>query len=351
MTGKGPLLIVGASGRAAAAAMFLEGFTPFVIDLFADADTQRLARTLKCELRDYPQGFIKLSETLPPMPWMYTGGLENYPDVVETISRRHKLLGNPPAVLNRVRDPYQLAAAIQQHRGQCPMSYPVHPGGNGKYIRKPYRSAGGHSISFKTENSPDHYFQDYIEGTQVSAAFDGNHCILMTRQLIGEDWLHAPSFHYCGNISIPSDDALLSIYPFFNETQFANALELRGSWGLDGIANSDGVWILEVNPRYCASHELQRHLFESLNDSIGKAIYYAPKPMIFPKLALWRNALKSCTNMDQRPEYADIPETGTSFEPGQPVITLFATAPRMDDCLLQLKARAAELDRLFGVTP
>ncbi|MBL8864784.1 MAG: ATP-dependent carboligase, partial [Planctomycetia bacterium] len=73
------LLIVGASGRAAAASARRTGFEPFVLDLFADADTERLATVWKLPFDQYPHGFVELAKRVPPMPWMYTGGLENYP--------------------------------------------------------------------------------------------------------------------------------------------------------------------------------------------------------------------------------------------------------------------------------
>jgi uncharacterized protein len=102
-----PLLIIGASGRAAAASALRAGLSPFVIDLFADADTVRLCPTLKCDLADYPHGFIELAKQAPPGPWMYTGGLENYPDVIAVISEARPLWGNGPEKLAEVRDPFR----------------------------------------------------------------------------------------------------------------------------------------------------------------------------------------------------------------------------------------------------
>jgi predicted ATP-grasp superfamily ATP-dependent carboligase len=49
------------------------------------------------------------------------------------------------------------------------------------------------------------------------------------------------------------------------------------------------------------------------------------------------------------PEFADIPHPGSMIEPGQPVFTLFASAPTEAECINQLQAKAAECDRLFGV--
>ena len=43
---------------------------------------------------------------------MYTGGLENYPDVIAAIAAERPLWGNGPDVLAKVRDPFALAAVL-----------------------------------------------------------------------------------------------------------------------------------------------------------------------------------------------------------------------------------------------
>ena len=58
VTAERTLLIVGASGRAAATSAIRAGWRPFVIDLFADEDTSRLCSVLQCPLDGYPHGFI-----------------------------------------------------------------------------------------------------------------------------------------------------------------------------------------------------------------------------------------------------------------------------------------------------
>ena len=70
--------------------------------------TCRLGRALATS--DFPNGLVELASQLPAGPWIYTGGLENYPDVVEAVTRNRLLFGNSPGVLRTVRDPVQLAA-------------------------------------------------------------------------------------------------------------------------------------------------------------------------------------------------------------------------------------------------
>ena len=358
MTG-GPLLIVGASGRAAAASAIRAGFQPLVIDLFADADTQRLAPTLRCEAKDYPNGLVALAKQMPPMPWMYTGGLENHPDIVDTISRERPLLGNPSEVLKQVRDPFRLAAAIRGAGGRFPETSLQACGtsdGNAfalsaaaGLLRKSFTSAGGLGIRDAkpgNELSDDEYFQEFISGEPISAAFENDRLIGVCRQLCDVPWLHARPYNYCGNIR---HDYSIYNAEFARIGQHLAAMfHLMGRWGLDAIATSQRVWFLEVNPRYTASMELFEH---ETTTSIGKAIYYAAKQITFPTNGPWDASLARCSDVMALHEFADMPAPGTVIDADQPVLTFFVQATSVFLCLFKMKAIAANLDRLFGVTP
>ncbi len=60
----------------------------------------------------YPDALPALAEQFPPGPVLYTGGLENHPRVVAELAAKRELWGNPPRVLERVRDPYRLQAVL-----------------------------------------------------------------------------------------------------------------------------------------------------------------------------------------------------------------------------------------------
>ena len=137
------LFIAGASVRAAAQSAVRSGLNVTAADMFCDRD---LADVLHGRIRSptTPRGFSTLPEHIPPAEWMYTGGLENEPELVDAISRRHTLLGHAGSVLRQVRDPWQLAKVLA--RRSCsfrtlsvnrPRSAPA--GG----CVKPQRSCGG----------------------------------------------------------------------------------------------------------------------------------------------------------------------------------------------------------------
>src|SRR5262245_37896608 len=108
------LLLIGASVRAAAGSALRAGLRPWCADLFADADLAAVCPVQRLP-GDYPRGFIALAKSAPPGPWLYTGGLENWPDVVAAIASERTLWGNDADVLQRVRDPALVAAWLRRH--------------------------------------------------------------------------------------------------------------------------------------------------------------------------------------------------------------------------------------------
>lgn len=366
-----PLLIAGASGRAAAVSALRAGFDPFVIDLFADADTRRLCPVLKCDPADYPHGFVPLASQAPPGPWMYTGGLENYPDVVAAISEARELIGNGPEVLAKVRDPYQLGATIRANGGCSPETIPVGttPPNGGTWLRKAVASAGGLHVRFAESGDFDpasanvrECLQRFVAGRPMSALFrrDAGATWLfgMTAQLVGTDWLHAPPFGYAGNIS--REDAALARGMLTHMQAYAD-FELRHCWGTDFMDLGSGrPWTIEVNPRYTAGAEVLEYATglaflgpagptTAARAVVGKGIYYAAAPLTFPASGPWDDSLACCTDVWHRPDFADIPDAGATVETGQPVLTILAEAATEDECVAELRRRAAELDTLFGI--
>ena len=371
---RGSLLIVGASGRAAAASAIRAGYTPFVLDLFGDEDTRRLCPVLTCPLDSYPHGFIEIAERVPPMPWMYTGGLENYPEFIDAISRTRELMGNGPAVIAVFRNPITLAERVRTLGGTFPETYSsnqienVDP--NARWLRKSSRSSGGLGIREfsmgNLENDPltaVETLQRYIDGIPMSAIYMtrlGRTTLRgITRQLIGESWLHARDFAYAGNITMPFHRCHWSLHEHYPE--MANRDGLEGVWGLDYIDLKGFPYALEINPRYTAACELfefayQRSVLADWDQvpavpvrTFGKAIYFAQHSISFPSSGPWHDSLAQCTDVWRRPDFADIPAAGTTIERGQPVLTIFADGDTEETVLHRLKLRAAELDRLFGI--
>ena len=88
-----PLVIVGASARAAAQSALRAGYEPWCIDLFADRDLRAFASVQRCPWSDYPQGIhILLREAPKSAPVLLTGAMENHLFEVEKIAHIRPLL-------------------------------------------------------------------------------------------------------------------------------------------------------------------------------------------------------------------------------------------------------------------
>ncbi len=93
------IAIVGASTRSAAASALRAGFQPITADLFADADLRAIATATR--ISPYPEGLVDWLRAVEPPAWMYTGALENHPELVDQMAWIAPLWGNPGDVLTR----------------------------------------------------------------------------------------------------------------------------------------------------------------------------------------------------------------------------------------------------------
>src|SRR5438445_13828107 len=107
------IVIFGASVRAAAFSASRAGLRPWCADLFADQDLQTRSSVRRLPFRDYPNGFEAISAQGPPGPWMYTGGLENYPALIGRISEKRCMWGNAAAALALARSPMILPEIVR----------------------------------------------------------------------------------------------------------------------------------------------------------------------------------------------------------------------------------------------
>jgi predicted ATP-grasp superfamily ATP-dependent carboligase len=388
-----PLFIAGASVRAAAQSAVRAGCTVTAADLFGDRDLAAIAVTHSIE--DYPEAIRAIADIVPPMEWMYTGGLENYPDLVDAVSARHRLLGNPGNVLRQARDPWELAAALQ------PAGLPF-PGASTQLSRvpderwliKPLAGSGGGDIRellsrcnrVRTEwggqdrgsghaaeltvprpAPAGYYFQPWIRGNSLSAVYaaDGGGATLLcvTRQLVGCAWAGARGFEYVGSIGpLPLAARLQRTYELIG-AQLAQRWDLRGLFGVDTVLSGANVWTIEVNPRFPASVEVwERATGASAvachraacggvvpspgalprpQGVVGKAIINAPVDVVLDaatceQLELWVPNHHGAV-------LADLPRAGQRIPTGGPVFTVFAEGRDYSATYRQLRTRAVQL--------
>jgi predicted ATP-grasp superfamily ATP-dependent carboligase len=370
------LIIIGASARAAAFSAWRAGLRPWCADLYADVDLRQAFPVRRVPSDAYPDGLLDALRDAPAGPVLYTGGLENHPDLLARIDR--PLCGNPPEVLRRVRSPFLLAEVLKKH-GLPALDVRRNPppaGDHRRWLLKPLRSAGGVGIRTYRGQAFDprtRYLQEFRPGRCFGALFVGlsggrAHFVGITR-MMAPGWLHVPGFHYGSSIGPRSLEA--GNLPRIGNV-LAQEFSLLGVFGVDAVYEFDSVTgrgrylPLEVNPRYTASVELFERAWDvpllGLHRAAveGRALSLPSRPIPFP---VWAKAILyaradsrfpadgpwSGAEVRRQPaglvEYADIPDAGEPIARGSPVLTVFASGSTAGRCLRRLREKANALDR------
>lgn len=376
--GDTPLIIIGASARSAAQSAIRAGYTPWCVDLFADRDLKEIAPVHRCAWEDYPHGLLEVVErsSLPRQtPLLYTGGLENYPDLINAVDR--PMMGCPAGTLRKVRDVH-VFHRLEPCAGLCFCDILLEPPSPSPvvslpYLLKPMHGTGGRGIQHWHAGNAvegEYFWQHYINGTPISALFVAeNHAsrfIGVTEQLIGCSMLGASGFSYCGSIApYRVSPKQVSVLEHLGN-ELCRHVPIRGPFGIDMVVDDDGdIWPVEINPRYTASIEviermgdvcvlgmasaMTNHLINhpgglqqdhrqscSLADPVfGKGIVYARTDCIVSDLyelldAMW---------------IADVPAIGERVARGHPICTVFASGASRNECAFQLGKTAEKIYR------
>lgn len=382
------LLILGASARAAACSARRAGLSVVCGDLYADADLQACFPTTRVEA--YPAQLLSVAVAANADAWLYAGGLENHPRLVERIGRFAPLWGNGAGVLRLARDPQRVHEAVVAAGLPCPEfrlqsdDLPT----DGSWLRKPLRSAGGVGVRPWRGATPDGvqsrskrqfragcWFQRRMPGLPCAALYvaaAGDARLLgLTEQLLGDGLPTAEpeestvdDFRYAGSLGpLPVAPSVVSSLARLGQA-LAAAFGLVGLFGVDGVLHEDTFWPVEVNPRYTASVEvieratdltaLSLHQAACLHGTLpqprgptpgtawcGKYIVYAPRDIRMPASLAARMLAESTTIA--WPAVADIPPAGSSIAAGHPVLTVLAEADSRIEVVRAIRRLASDI--------
>lgn len=375
------IAIVGASVRMATAMAQLSGFDVVAADLFADSDLRKHADTTRVDAEGYPHSLSKWLAEQEVDGWLYTGGLENYPELVDQMANIRPLWGLTGDSLREVRDPFSLQQKFP-HRGigfpetrREAEGLPL----DGSWLAKAYCSAGGSGVRaihdagcLQMARDGESYFQKRVPGKTISALllFQTRHDLAhdppvmqgtvmgFSTQLVGLTELGAEPFAYCGSTlgaSLPDEQFDHLIVQLDNLADYlAESFPLKGLVGVDLILDGDMLWLLEINPRLPASAELMewRGPFEvpllflhtnefggvpaSITDEgpeapLAKAIVFAKK-----SLQIEEDFHEWAMSEAQEGYLADIPVFGSEISVGDPILTV-----------LESELRPGVMDRLL----
>ena len=174
------ILIAGASVRGAVDSAIRGGWDPVAADLFNDQDLLQQCQAYR--ISDNPEQLLAISQQLPAMPWIYTGGVENHPQLVDQVSLRHQLWGNPGSVLQQASDPFLIQQILaDQNLLFPPICTDWSRKTPGSWLRKSVHSTGGNGVQWAKESISTNrststaktYYQQYIPGINSSAKWAG----------------------------------------------------------------------------------------------------------------------------------------------------------------------------------
>ncbi|MFT0860786.1 ATP-grasp domain-containing protein [Ancylobacter sp. G4_0304] len=335
------IAVVGLSARALVTAARRAGLRALALDLFADADTERLAagsvrlasgRGLTIAADDL---FAQLDQHIGPnTPVVLSSGFEHRPRLVERLAGRFPLMGSDARTLRRLKQPRAFAALLGELGIPHPRLFEEEAPPGVPALAKRIGGAGGQHIRpARRVRGRKRYLQERLEGRAVSALFLGDG---RSARLIGfsEQWCdpapHAP-FRYGGAAGPIRLDAAM-------EHAIADAIgRLTRATGLVGLASADLMvnganWhLIEVNPRPGASLDVFDHpplpplLRLHLDACAGRlppTLDIAPSPRAAG--LLYAPAAFTLGDVPLPEWVADRPRPGTPFSPGDPVCTVLA---------------------------
>lgn len=398
------LLLVGLSARALAESAIRAGFRPATIDLFGDLDLRRRAGNVALA-RDLglpwdPRAAADAARTVAAKSVAYGADLENAPATVARLARGRELLGNPPGVLRRVRDPALLFAALSA--AGIPVPATVLPPGrrrtarvlggaggrNGRregsgartagapgWLRKPRARGGGlgiRAVAAGTRPRRTEILQELIEGPALGFSFvaDGRDVrpLALSTMLDDRASFGVPAFAYCGSVTaLPdsADEASLREQALTAARAATRAFGLRGWNGIDFVLRRGELVPVEVNPRHTASMDLRddpaQPLFAlharacrgsldpdagwlaDLGGVRGKAVLWARCDLVVGASDAWPAAADPADPPASR--VADVPFPGDAIAAGRPVCTLYEAAATTAECVERLRALAGRVER------
>lgn len=373
------VLIAAFSARAMAESAARAGFPVTAVDAFGDLDQHPRARVLSLA-RDLglPQTIRAAARAAPSLAGevaVYGAGFENRPAAVAALASGRELWGNAPDVLRVVRDPWRLARSLRRRGFRMPVlrrvgsadRAPTRPGPRGWLVKRRASGGGQYVRAFNPrERVPrGSYLQEVAPGVPGSVAFVAARrravVLGISRQLVGNPAFGADGYLYCGSILDPSGGAP---YGYGAEavrkavalvSVVAEEFDLVGVNGVDFLAQSSELDVLEVNPRWTASMELVERAYglsvfqvhadacargllppldvvaaRSSGPAFGKAIVFARHDVSVGNTGSW---LGDDT-------VRDVPPPGTPVAAGRPVCTVFARGRDASACYEALVRRA-----------
>jgi uncharacterized protein len=368
------IVVVAQSGRALARSAGRAGIPVHVLDLYADRDTSALALSVS-RIGSIATGFradrllgrLHRIEAREGIDGIVAGsGFEERIDLLEAMARVGRLLGNPPEVVRRAKDPayfFPLLARLGIPHPETVTEPPARSRavGAGWLCKRIGGTGGVHVRPAEACCPPGRYLQRQLPGRPHSVVFlaDGRHAAFVGyNEIRVQDGKGAARFRYRGAVTVSEppvapavEDAVQALVP---------ALGLVGLCGLDFMLDEDGRYsVLEVNPRPTGTFELyedlgveepglfQMHL-SACEGRLPRTVRVLGRGVAAQEV-LWASETFAIPDDLRWPHWArDRPAGGTLLQAGEPICTLHARAAERKAVDRLLSDRRAKLSAVLG---
>lgn len=350
---RGNVLVAGFSTRHVAKSAYSAGFAVYAIDHFCDLDLDWYTQDrLKFEdLDELPDRIQEMCERYRFDYFIPTSGAE----------RLGEGMHGDTTCIQRFLDKLTTAKFFEEIGISSPriLSNPAFP-----CVVKPRSGAGGwrnrllsgpDELRAWFEKNPDTeaILQEYVEGLPASVSCISNGksaCAIAANEQILRGTEDAP-FGFSGSVT-PLDHPLRE-HAIQIATQCIAATGCTGSIGID-LVMGKGVWAIEINPRFQATLDTVEmstgcNLFQMHIDALKGKV---PDTPIAPRCYAARAILFADRPLEIRsdlsqlcPWVADIPRTGTKFEEGNAVVSVFGVGETRGEALDMLNRNITRVRR------
>lgn len=281
------VLIVATSARALAQSARRAGWEPIAVDAFADRDLRAQAKAWRCvrwQEREILRAALWLWRKTQAPLWLYGGGIEVFPQLVASLSRKMVLRGNPAKTLCQIIPFPRLAAKLI--RLEIPFPRVAR---SARFPRWLYKCGGSGGVGvFRSATCKGGYWQQRLTGQVYTLAFltDGRRLFWSALHRLETCALgkHPALFQVLfGPVSLP---CALMLQARRIARRLIRRFRLRGWNSFDLIVHRGKLYLIDLNPRPGAALNLWDDLFPEgamaahLEASVGrKVVPKAPSEM------------------------------------------------------------------------
>jgi predicted ATP-grasp superfamily ATP-dependent carboligase len=357
------VLIIAQSGQMLAQAAVNIGLNVFVIDCFADQDTQALATDLVQVTSLTIQSIYPAIKRFKKNCYfcLYGSGFEAYPESLELLEQHFQVLGSSAKILRALQNKPLFFQGLQQLNIPYPEVFFKQPPPHKTYLIKPFASLGGDNIRFvspvekKMPANASFYYQQYLKGEALSMLFVGDgtqaHVIGYQRQ-----WTCPHSFLFSGIMTQPNLKERHKKKLFHWVNQLTLHYHLLGLCSLDFMLYEDRCYVLEINARPPASMALyDSRLLKIHLTACQSKLITAP---LFSQKAYWayqiiyaRRKIHFLKSLHWEKCYRDLPPLGRIILPNYPICSMIMSGNNPDSLLDNLQAKQESLFKQLNRIP